>query len=149
MSIDYRALASFRYELRKFLAFSEAAARQAGLTPQQYQTLLTIKGLSPDARLSIREIADFMLIKHHTAVELVDRMARRGWVERQADPRDRRRALVALTVAGEDGLRRLAAIHARELGTIGPVLAALLHTFGQRDGAVPQAAFPGALDGGV
>ena len=77
-SVDYEALARFRYQLRLFLAFSEAAARRAGLTPQQHQALLAIKGFAGPAPASVGDLARFLLIRHHTAVELVNRMAKLG-----------------------------------------------------------------------
>jgi hypothetical protein len=75
-NVDYEALARFRYQLRRFLSFSETAANKAGLTPQQHQALLAIKGFSSVAPLSVGELAEFLLVRHHTAVELVDRMTK-------------------------------------------------------------------------
>src|SRR4051812_39011117 len=72
---DYEALAGFRYQLRLFLAFSETAARKAGLSPQQHQALLAIKGLAGSSPASVGDLARFLLIRHHTAVELINRMA--------------------------------------------------------------------------
>ena len=93
-SVDYQALARFRYQLRLFLAFSETAARKAGLTPQQHQALLAIKGFAGPAPASVGDIARFLLIRHHTAVELVNRMVKLGLLSRLVDSEDGRRVLV-------------------------------------------------------
>ncbi len=123
---DYEALAEFRYALRKFLAFSEEAASGAGLTPQQHQALLSIKG-APDADwLSISQIAERLLIRHHTAVELVDRLVALGLVARMADPEDGRRIQVHVTKDGEERLRSLSASHIAEVKNIQPTLRKLL-----------------------
>jgi DNA-binding MarR family transcriptional regulator len=98
-SVDYRMLAEFRYQLRKFLAFSEAAARNAKLTPQQHQALLAIKGFSRPAAISVGDLARLLFIRHHTAVELMDRMAKLGllsrMVARAGEADEERRAEVA------------------------------------------------------
>src|ERR1700754_3337747 len=124
--VDYEALANFRFELRKFLAFSETAATKAGLTPQQHQALLTIKGFSSQMPISIGELAKLLFIKHHTAVELVDRMTKLGLLSRVVDDSDGRRALVKLTREGEQRLRKLSRIHSEELGAVGPTLTKIL-----------------------
>ncbi|MET4176150.1 MarR family transcriptional regulator [Bradyrhizobium barranii subsp. apii] len=126
---DYAALAQFRYQLRTFLAFSEAAAQSAGLTPQQHQALLAIKGLATPDGASVGDIARFLLIRHHTAVELVDRMAKLKLIGREADPQDARRVLVRLTAKGEQKLRSLSRIHLDELGAAAPALARILRSF--------------------
>ncbi|MCS3891158.1 DNA-binding MarR family transcriptional regulator [Bradyrhizobium japonicum USDA 38] len=126
---DYAALAQFRYQLRTFLAFSEAAAQSAGLTPQQHQALLAIKGLATPDGASVGDIARFLLIRHHTAVELVDRMAKLKLIGREADPQDARRVLVRLTAKGEQKLRSLSRIHLDELGAAAPALAKILRSF--------------------
>ena len=112
---DYEALAQFRYQVRTFLAFSEAAARRAGLTPQQHQALLGVKGFAGQEGASIGDVARFLLIRHHTAVELMDRMAKLKLISRGADPEDARRVLVKLTNKGEQKLRALSQIHLDEL----------------------------------
>lgn len=129
--VDYQALARFRYELRKFLAFSETAARKEGLTPQQHQALLSIKGLSQDRPVSVGQLAKVLLIRHHTAVELVDRITRLGLIARAADPDDGRRILVSLTPKGERRLRKLSRIHFEELSNIGEALTEMLEHFRQ------------------
>ncbi|MBB2734640.1 DNA-binding MarR family transcriptional regulator [Bradyrhizobium japonicum] len=126
---DYAALAQFRYQLRTFLAFSETAAQNAGLTPQQHQALLAIKGLAAPDGASVGDIARFLLIRHHTAVELVDRMAKLKLIGREADPQDARRVLVRLTAKGEQKLRSLSRIHLDELGAGAPALAKILRSF--------------------
>ncbi|UPJ45788.1 winged helix-turn-helix transcriptional regulator [Bradyrhizobium sp. 40] len=126
---DYAALAQFRYQLRTFLAFSEAAAQSAGLTPQQHQALLAIKGLAAPDGASVGDIARFLLIRHHTAVELVDRMAKLKLIGREADPNDARRVLVKLTAKGERKLRSLSRIHLDELSAAAPGLGKILRAF--------------------
>ncbi|CCE10106.1 Transcriptional regulator, MarR family [Bradyrhizobium sp. STM 3843] len=133
--VDYRALAQFRYELRKFVAFSESAARKERLTPQQHQALLSIKGFSKDKPVSVGELAKLLLIRHHTAVELVDRMSRLGLIVRLADPDDRRRSLVRLTAEGERRLRKLSKIHFEELSAVGDALTEMLQHF-RRSGSL-------------
>ncbi len=120
---DYAALAQFRYELRKFLAFSERAAREEGLTSQQHQALLAIKGFSLDHPLSVGDLAKYLLIQNHSAVELVDRMSKLGLLVRAADPADGRRILVRLSAEGERRLNRLSKAHLDELGAAGTALA--------------------------
>jgi DNA-binding MarR family transcriptional regulator len=126
---DYAALAQFRYELRKFLAFSESAAREEGLTSHQHQALLAIKGFSQDHPLSVGDLAKYLLIQNHSAVELVDRMTRLGLLQRAADPDDGRRILVRLSAEGERRLKRLSKAHLQELNAIGTVLSDRLAHF--------------------
>jgi DNA-binding MarR family transcriptional regulator len=128
-AVNYEALARFRFELRKFQAFSEAAAHKEGLTPQQHQALLTIKGFSSQGSVSIGELAGFLLIRHHTAVELVDRMTKLGLLSRVVDSDDGRRALVNLTREGERRLRKLSKIHFQEISAISPTLTKIMKPF--------------------
>lgn len=128
-AVDYQALAQFRYQLRKFLSFSEAAAHKAGLTPQQHQALLAIKGFSRAEPVSVGDLAEFLLIRHHTAVELMDRMTKIGLLCRIVDEADGRRVLVKLTKEGERRLRKLTKIHLEELRAIGPTLTKILKPF--------------------
>jgi len=132
--IDYQALAAFRHALRRFAVFSETAAGAAGLTPQQHQALLAIKGNPGGEALNIREISERLLVRHHSAVELVDRLARMGMVERESDPDDRRRVLVRLTAEGQRRLAALSQAHLDELRAVRPLLAGLLERFEPRDG---------------
>jgi DNA-binding MarR family transcriptional regulator len=129
--VDYQALAGFRYELRKFLAFSEAAAHGQKLTPQQHQALLTIKGFSQDKPVSVGDLATLLLIRHHTAVELIDRMTKLNLVARIADPDDGRRILIRLTAEGERRLSKLSKIHFDELAAVSDVLTRMLKRFRQ------------------
>ena len=127
--VDYEALAQFRFRLRKFLSFSEAAAQKAGLTPQQHQALLAIKGFSRMQPISVGDLADVLLVRHHTAVELVDRMTRLGLLGRIADDDDSRRILVKLTRKGEQRLRTLSQTHFEELQSASPGLTRILRSF--------------------
>jgi len=127
--VDYETLARFRYELRQFLAFSETEANRAGLSAQQYQALMAIRGLSTREPMSIGDLARYMLIRHHTAVGLVDRMVKLKIVVRRIDPSDGRRVLLELTSEGERRLRRLYRIHVHELRTMGPTLTKMLKLF--------------------
>ncbi len=127
-SPDYRALADFRHEIRRFLRFSETAARSAGLEPQQHQLLLALKGLPPDKRPTISVLADRLQIQHHSAVELIDRLSKRGMVRRYRSRTDKRQVYVRLTQSGEDVLRHLSLHHLQEIRSAGPVLARVLAT---------------------
>jgi DNA-binding MarR family transcriptional regulator len=126
-SVDYAALARFRLELRNFLHFSELAAHAAGLEPQQHQLLLALKGLpSPHDPPTVGNVATWLAIQHHSAVELVDRAVARGWVRREHDAHDRRRVLVYLTANGLALLDRLSLAHQHELQSTAPALLAAL-----------------------
>lgn len=111
---QYEALAEFRYALRSFLAFSEAATSEAGVTSQQYQALLAIKADRNGPTL-VRDLAEKMLLKHNNAVQLVDRLVRAKLVRRDPSRRDRRAVELHLTAKGEQTIAYLAAIHFREL----------------------------------
>jgi len=117
---NFRALATYRYALRRFLHFSTEAARAAGLTQQQYQVLLAIKAAPRNKFLTIGEVAEQMQLRHHSAVGLVDRLVHRGWLRRVADTADGRRVQVRLTVSGEKVLIKLAAAHRDELRRLSP-----------------------------
>lgn len=112
---QYLALAQFRFGLRRFLNFSEEAAAVEGLTPQQHQLLLSIKGSQEKEWLSIKELAERLMLKHHSAVELVHRTEAKGLVSRLADPSDRRTVRIAVTPSGEELLERLTRLHLEEL----------------------------------
>ncbi|HEY0464218.1 MAG TPA: MarR family transcriptional regulator [Polyangiaceae bacterium] len=116
---DYRALAQFRYEIRKFLAFSEAAARAAGIEPQQHQALLAVKGLPAGVEPTIGALAERLCVQHHTAVALVDKLEEHGWVERKRATSDRRQVLLTLTPRGSELLAKLSALHGQQLGAVG------------------------------
>jgi DNA-binding MarR family transcriptional regulator len=119
---DYRSLAAFRHEIRKFLAFSEQAAREAGIEPQQHQLLLAVRGLPEGTRPTIRAIAERLCVQHHTTVALVDKLEARGLLDRQRSAVDRREVLLRLTAEGQDVLRGLSTLHRQQLQTIGPEL---------------------------
>jgi DNA-binding MarR family transcriptional regulator len=113
--VDYRALANFRYEMRRFLRISEDAARAAGLEPQQHQLMLAIKGAPPDVATTITYLAERLQLKHHSVVGLVDRLEGHRYVERHRDPSDERRAVVTLTDDGEATLHDLSLLHQEEI----------------------------------
>jgi DNA-binding MarR family transcriptional regulator len=146
--VDYGTLAEFRYQLRKFLAFSEAAAEKAGLTPQQHQALLAIKGFSSTEPISVGDLARFLLVRHHTAVELMDRMTKLGLLSRVVDADDGRRALVKLTRKGEQKLRTLSKIHFEELGSASPALTRILKSFQRSQLRWPVTLIPAMLSEG-
>jgi DNA-binding MarR family transcriptional regulator len=123
---EYEKLAAFRYELRKFLHFSERAAEAAGLAVQQYLALLAIEGFPGRNEVTIGELAERLQILSHSAVGLVDRLETAGLVVRRPSARDRRRVNVILTPQGRDKLKKLAEAHREELRTAGPLLEGLL-----------------------
>ena len=125
---DIRALFAFRYQIRKFLHFSESAARDEGLEPQQHQLLLAMKALEEEFGPSIRTLADYLFIQHHSAVGLIDRLEERGLVKRVRDEDDRRQVIVRLTAEGERTLHRLSAVHREELRQLAPSLVAALQS---------------------
>jgi len=124
---DYQALAEFRYQIRRFLRFSEDAARAAGLEPQQHQLLLAIKGMPGSRCARISDLAERLQIQHHSTVELVDRLAARGLVSRALSEDDRREVHVQLTARGEGLLKALTLHHKNELRRAAPALAAALY----------------------
>jgi len=121
-----RTLASFRFELRQFLHFSECAALDAGLHPQQHQLLLQVAGAAEGAAVTIAYAAERLGLKHNSTVELVNRSEREGLMMRRTDATDRRRALLHLTRKGHRVLNGLTADHARELSEQAPRLALAL-----------------------
>lgn len=124
---EYQALAELRYQLRRFLHFSEQEARVAGLEPQQHQLLLAIKGLPSERTASVGELAERLQLQHHSAVELINRTVERGFLERQRDTSDQRRVLVRLTEYGEELLKKLSLLHRMELRSTGPALVQVLN----------------------
>jgi DNA-binding MarR family transcriptional regulator len=123
---DYRALAAFRYEIRCFLAFSEQAARAAGIEPQQHQLLLAVRGLPAGARPNIRTLAERLCVQHHTTVALVDKLERRALIRRERSKLDKREVLVRLTPGGARLLRELSRLHRARLQQAGPELVSAL-----------------------
>jgi DNA-binding MarR family transcriptional regulator len=123
---EYRSLAEFRHALRRFLAFSERAAREHGLTPSQHQLLLATRGHPGSADPSTSDLAEVLQLKLHSVGELADRAAENGLVVRRPDPTDRRRSLVSLTDDGLAHLEQLSVLHRRELRRFRIELAAIL-----------------------
>jgi DNA-binding MarR family transcriptional regulator len=127
---DYHALGQFRFQIRQFLHFSEGAARVEGLEPQQHQILLAIRAWrdphAESAGPTIGDLAEHLLLKHHSAVGLVDRLAERGLVQRTRAGSDRRQVRVHLTPEGIEKLKRLSNVHLQELRASGPVLVSAL-----------------------
>jgi len=123
---DYESLAALRYQIRRFLHFSEQASRKAGLEPRQHQLMLTLKGLPTGTRPRIGELAERLQIQHHSTVELVNRLAAGGYVRRHRGGEDRREVLLSLTAKGEKVLRELSLHHKDELRMRGPALVAAL-----------------------
>jgi DNA-binding MarR family transcriptional regulator len=123
---DYQALAEFRYRIRRFLRFSEQAARAAGLEPQQHQLLLALKGLPGEKKRTISALAERLQIEHHSTVELIDRLEERHLIRRSRDKFDRRQVLVSITAKGEEILEHLSLHHLDEIQSVGPDLARVL-----------------------
>jgi DNA-binding MarR family transcriptional regulator len=119
---DYAQLASFRHALREFMRFSEAAAAKEGLTSQHYQAMLILRGWPDEQPVSINDLARQLLLKHNSAVGLVDRLAQERLVVRQASTVDRRKVELRLSSRGREVLARLAAMHREELRRIGPIM---------------------------
>ncbi len=124
---EYQALAEFRYQLRRFLRYSEQAARAAGLEPQQHQLLLAIKGLPKGKKATISTLAERLQLEHHSTVELIDRLVERGFVERCRDEADQRRVHVNLTPHGEEVLQKFSRSHQAELRSVSPALVQTLN----------------------
>ena len=112
---DFEALARFRFGIRRYLRFSEETVRRHGLTPQQYQLLLALKGFPGRDWATVRELADRLQLRHHSVVELINRAQAQGLVARAAHPDDARAVRVVLTEDGEQILARLSALHRDEL----------------------------------
>ena len=128
---DYQRLAEFRYRLRGFLKFREHAAAKMGLSPQQHQALLAIKGTAADP-VTIGILAERLGIRHNTAVELINRLIANGLVERRQNPADRREVLVDLTNRAEKVLAKLSVAHRNEVVKLVPLLRKLLAPFESR-----------------
>jgi DNA-binding MarR family transcriptional regulator len=119
---EYQALAEMRYRIRKFVGEGDAVARAAGLEPQQYLLLLAIRGLPDNVEATIRTLAERLALKHHSVVELVDRLEAHGYVRRSRSRDDRRRVLVALQPRGEKLLEQVARDRIGELRSTGAAL---------------------------
>src|SRR5882724_11158359 len=122
---QYETLAAFRYALRQFVRFSEQAAQAAGITAQQHQALLAIKGFPGRDRVTVGELAERLCLRHHSVVGLIDRLELEKLVCRRTSTEDRRQVLIELTAGGENMLAKLAAMHREQLKRIGPELSGL------------------------
>jgi DNA-binding MarR family transcriptional regulator len=127
---DYESLSAFRYALRRFQRFSERAAEAVGLTPQQHQALLAIKGFPGREQVTNGELAERLQIKHHSVVGLVNRLEAQGLIAREQGDSDRREVYVTLTGRGAELLEQLTAVHREELRHIAPQLGAILEVIG-------------------
>ena len=127
---QYELLASFRFALRQFLRFSEDAAQTAGITPQQHQALLAIKGYPGRDRVTVGELAERLQVAHHSAVGLIDRLVADKLVAREPSDTDRRQVFITLSRRGEQVLETLSATHRQELRRIGPDIRLLLDRLG-------------------
>ncbi len=125
---QYRDLAEFRRQIRGFLHFSEATAKEHGIEPQQHQLLLAVQGLPEGVKPTIREIASRLFIQHHSAVELVNRLEATGAIARKPGTEDKREVLIRLTAAGRNLLHKLALAHRAEFEVSGPELAHALQS---------------------
>ena len=137
---DFQAMAELRYQIRRFLRFSENAARQAGIEPQQHQLLLAVRGLPVDLKPTIGVLAERMQLQHHSAVELIDRLVERGFLCRLRATDDRRQVFVKLTHDGEEFLEKLSLHHLQELQSAGPKFVRILQ------GLIAGANLPGDLN---
>lgn len=119
---EYRRIAEFRHRIRQFLHFSEELARESGIEPQQHQLLLAVKGLPEGMRPTISSISDRLCLRHHSTVELANRLVAHGAITRRASEEDGREVLLELTPHGEHLLRKLSVLHWQELQAFGPAL---------------------------
>lgn len=124
--VDYQRLAGFRFMLRQFLEFSARAAQARGLTPSQHQALLVIRALEVSGNATIADVAHWLMSRHHSTVELADRLGKLGLVRRRVDATDRRRVTLVLTPKAQRVLDRLSAVHLEELRRVGGALQAML-----------------------
>ena len=125
---NFKAMAELRYQIRRFLRFSENAARQAGIEPQQHQLLLAVRGLPDELKPTIGVLAERMQLQHHSTVELIDRLVERGFLFRLRSTDDKRQVLVKLTHDGEEFLKRLSLHHLQELQSAGPTFVKVLQS---------------------
>ncbi len=130
---QYETLAAFRYALRRFLRFSEGAAEAAGITAQQHQALLAIKGFPARDKITVGELAERLQLHHHSAVGLIDRLVAEKLVAREPSVEDRRQVLIQLTRRGEEVLDKLASVHREQLQRIGPEISQLLGRLGRTE----------------
>ena len=123
---EYEVLAEFRYTLRQFMSFSENAAEEIGLTPQQHQALLAVKGFPGRELITVGELSERLQIKHHSAVGLIDRLEAENLIDRFPGSNDRRKVFISLTGRGLSILEKLSTIHREELRRMAPQLRLLL-----------------------
>ncbi|MFB4296162.1 MarR family winged helix-turn-helix transcriptional regulator [Actinomadura sp. NTSP31] len=119
---DFASLLAFRTGLRRYLRWSETRVREAGLTPAQHQLLLAVKGHGPRQAPTVGELAGYLLLRHHSTVELIDRAERAGLVRRGRDPEDNRVIRVSLTAEADRVLADLTRLHLAELRSLAPIL---------------------------
>jgi DNA-binding MarR family transcriptional regulator len=135
---EFQQLAEFRYRIRQFLHFSEEAARANGIEPQQHQLMLAIKGLAEGTRPTVTALSARLCLRHHSTVELANRLEERGAARRRHGEEDRREVLVELTPYGEELLEKLSVLHWKELQTAGPALSdalrAIVHSRARSEG---------------
>jgi DNA-binding MarR family transcriptional regulator len=124
--VDFRALAQFRYEIRRFIRLSEEASRKVGLEPQHHQLLLAIKGAPSGKETSVAYLAERLQLRHNSVVGLIDRLAEHRLIVRHRSPEDHRRVLVTLTPAGEEVLHDLSVAHQDEIRSRAPQLVAAM-----------------------
>jgi DNA-binding MarR family transcriptional regulator len=134
----YRTLADFRYLIRRFLQFSQTAASLAGLTPRQHQAMLAIKGFPENRGPTVGELAERLCIRHHSAVELIDRLVEADLCARAHDPEDRRRVMLCLTETAEAHLAALSAIHLEELRSLRLALLQILDGLDRSAESMPE-----------
>jgi DNA-binding MarR family transcriptional regulator len=137
---DFQHLLELRTGLRRFLRWSEQQAQAAGLTPAKHQLLLAVKGHPDPAGPTIGEVADYLVLRHHSAVGLIDRAVSDGLVKRSADPVNKSVVRVTLTKAGAAKLDALAEAHLQELGHLAPTMRTLWQALDQSDGDTPHPA---------
>ncbi len=137
---DFEHLLELRTGLRRFLRWSEEQAKAAGLTPAQHQLLLAVRGHPDPAGPTIGELADYLVLRHHSAVELTDRAVRDGLVRRRPDPSNRSVVRVTLTPAGAMKLDALAEVHVEELAHLAPTMRTLWRALEHGDGERPHPA---------
>ncbi|MBK0004757.1 MarR family transcriptional regulator [Erwinia sp. S63] len=125
---DYTLLADFRATLRTFMAFSETQARNVGLTPQQHQALLSIRGTAP-GNATVGYVAERLMLKPHSASGLLSRLEEAGLVMRKSDPTDQRRTFLQLTEEAEQLLESLSLAHLEELSNLKPMLLSMINQF--------------------
>ncbi len=125
---DFQALAEFRYQIRRYVSFSQNTARSIGIDPQQHQLMLAVRGLPGAMKPTIRTLAERLQIRHHSTVELIDRSVERGLVERRRDGIDRRQVTIHLTAKGEKILNEVAQRNKNELQTAGRELVRVLRS---------------------